>query len=188
MSVDFGERTRLGVWRRRPDPDPITATASGYPRPAGGADVRARHERLRRSAHRSQPVLDRRHFDSPSGCHDCHRELCSRKTQARTTTTATSRITNSCAPACAPVSPRLMAIALYDPQRFQLGPRDQRLDATRCGLPDQRAMYPGHQHHWVLRPPNRSWRRLRPSRSFPDDTQARRCRLRRRSWTTGHGL
>jgi Putative Flp pilus-assembly TadE/G-like len=32
-----------------------------------------------------------------------------------------NRITNSCAPACEPVSPRLMAIALYDPQRFQLG-------------------------------------------------------------------
>lgn len=32
-----------------------------------------------------------------------------------------SRIMDSCAPGCAPVSPRLMAIALYDPQRFQLG-------------------------------------------------------------------
>jgi Putative Flp pilus-assembly TadE/G-like len=32
-----------------------------------------------------------------------------------------SRITNSCAPSCAPVSPRLIAIALYDPRRFQLG-------------------------------------------------------------------
>ena len=32
-----------------------------------------------------------------------------------------NRITNSCAPTCGPVSPRLMAIALYDPQRFQLG-------------------------------------------------------------------
>jgi Putative Flp pilus-assembly TadE/G-like len=32
-----------------------------------------------------------------------------------------SRIMSSCAPGCAPVSPRLMAIALYDPQRFQLG-------------------------------------------------------------------
>jgi hypothetical protein len=31
------------------------------------------------------------------------------------------RITNSCAPACGPVSPRLIAVALYDPQRFQLG-------------------------------------------------------------------
>jgi hypothetical protein len=31
------------------------------------------------------------------------------------------RVTNSCAPTCGPVSPRLMAIALYDPQRFQLG-------------------------------------------------------------------
>jgi hypothetical protein len=32
-----------------------------------------------------------------------------------------SRITNSCAPGCAPVSPRLLAIALFDPRRFQLG-------------------------------------------------------------------
>lgn len=32
-----------------------------------------------------------------------------------------SRVTNSCAPGCGPVSPRLMAVALYDPQRFQLG-------------------------------------------------------------------
>ena len=32
-----------------------------------------------------------------------------------------SRIVNSCAPTCAPVSPRLLAIALYDPRRFQLG-------------------------------------------------------------------
>ncbi len=32
-----------------------------------------------------------------------------------------SRMINSCAPGCGPVSPRLMAIALYDPQRFQLG-------------------------------------------------------------------
>jgi Flp pilus assembly protein TadG len=32
-----------------------------------------------------------------------------------------SRIVNSCAPACAPLSPRLLAVALFDPARFQLG-------------------------------------------------------------------
>ncbi len=31
------------------------------------------------------------------------------------------RIDNSCAPACAQVSPRLIAVALFDPRRFQLG-------------------------------------------------------------------
>ena len=32
-----------------------------------------------------------------------------------------SRIDNSCAPVCAAISPRLIPIALYDPDRFQLG-------------------------------------------------------------------
>lgn len=32
-----------------------------------------------------------------------------------------SRIVNSCAPNCAPISPRHIAIVLYDPARFQLG-------------------------------------------------------------------
>lgn len=32
-----------------------------------------------------------------------------------------SRIVNSCAPNCGSVTPRLMAIALYDPRRYQLG-------------------------------------------------------------------
>ena len=32
-----------------------------------------------------------------------------------------NRIDNSCAPACAPISPRLLPIALFDPNRFQLG-------------------------------------------------------------------
>jgi len=32
-----------------------------------------------------------------------------------------SRIIGSCAPACAPLSPRLLVIALFDPGRFQLG-------------------------------------------------------------------
>jgi hypothetical protein len=31
-----------------------------------------------------------------------------------------NEVENSCAPACAPVSPRLIAIALYDPDRYQL--------------------------------------------------------------------
>jgi hypothetical protein len=31
------------------------------------------------------------------------------------------RVINSCAPSCAPVSPRLLAVALYDPDRFQRG-------------------------------------------------------------------
>jgi hypothetical protein len=34
---------------------------------------------------------------------------------------AESRIVNSCAPNCAPISPRLIAVVLYDPARFQLG-------------------------------------------------------------------
>jgi hypothetical protein len=33
----------------------------------------------------------------------------------------TTRITNSCAPACAPISPRLVAVALFDPEKFQRG-------------------------------------------------------------------
>lgn len=32
-----------------------------------------------------------------------------------------NRITGSCAPACAPISPRLLAVALFDPAKFQLG-------------------------------------------------------------------
>jgi hypothetical protein len=32
-----------------------------------------------------------------------------------------SRIVNSCAPGCAPISPRLIAIALYDPNKYQRG-------------------------------------------------------------------
>lgn len=32
-----------------------------------------------------------------------------------------SRITNSCAPGCAPISPRLLAVALFDPDKFQRG-------------------------------------------------------------------
>jgi len=35
--------------------------------------------------------------------------------------TGANRIDNSCAPGCAPISPRLIPIALYDPDRFQLG-------------------------------------------------------------------
>jgi hypothetical protein len=31
------------------------------------------------------------------------------------------RVTNSCAPGCAPVSPRLLSVALYDPDKYQLG-------------------------------------------------------------------
>ncbi len=49
------------------------------------------------------------------------------------------RIDNSCAPACAPVSPRLIAVALFDPRRFQLGPRDERLDASQRRLSDATA-------------------------------------------------
>jgi hypothetical protein len=32
-----------------------------------------------------------------------------------------SRIDKSCAPACAPISPRLIPVALFDPARYQLG-------------------------------------------------------------------
>ena len=32
-----------------------------------------------------------------------------------------SRVDNSCAPGCAPISPRMIPVALFDPQRFQLG-------------------------------------------------------------------
>jgi len=32
-----------------------------------------------------------------------------------------NRIDNSCAPACAPISPRLIPVALFDPKKFQLG-------------------------------------------------------------------
>ena len=32
-----------------------------------------------------------------------------------------TRVDNSCAPGCAPISPRMMPIALFDPRRFQLG-------------------------------------------------------------------
>jgi hypothetical protein len=32
-----------------------------------------------------------------------------------------TEVSNSCAPACAAVSPRLLAIVLYDPEKFQLG-------------------------------------------------------------------
>ena len=43
-----------------------------------------------------------------------------------------NRIDNSCAPACAPVSPRLIAVALYDPDRFQLGRATN--DWTQAGV------------------------------------------------------
>jgi Flp pilus assembly protein TadG len=32
-----------------------------------------------------------------------------------------NRVDNSCAPGCAPISPRVIAVALFDPRRFQLG-------------------------------------------------------------------
>jgi hypothetical protein len=32
-----------------------------------------------------------------------------------------NRVENSCAPGCAPISPRMMPIALFDPDKFQLG-------------------------------------------------------------------
>ena len=38
-------------------------------------------------------------------------------------------IGNSCAPGCAPVSPRLIAVALFDPDGFQLQTSDRRLDS-----------------------------------------------------------
>ena len=34
---------------------------------------------------------------------------------------ANSRIANSCAPSCAPISPRLIPVVLFDPQKLQLG-------------------------------------------------------------------
>jgi Flp pilus assembly protein TadG len=43
-----------------------------------------------------------------------------------------SRIVNSCAPACAPVSPRLIPIALYDPLRFQTGLATDNWIAAGC--------------------------------------------------------
>jgi len=46
-----------------------------------------------------------------------------------------SRMMNSCAPGCAPVSPRLMAIALYDPQRFQLGRATNNWTQPSVGCP-----------------------------------------------------
>ena len=65
--------------------------------------------------------------------------------------------------------------------------RDERLDTTRRGLPDQRPVYQGHEHHRVLRPPHRGWRRLRSPRPFSAIPRRDGVRPRRRSWTTGHG-
>jgi hypothetical protein len=45
---------------------------------------------------------------------------------------AQSRIDSSCAPGCAPISPRLIAIALFDPARFQLGRASN--DWTQAGV------------------------------------------------------
>jgi Flp pilus assembly protein TadG len=48
---------------------------------------------------------------------------------------AASRIFDSCAPACAPVSPRLMAIILYDPDKFQLGRASNNWTQPNVGCP-----------------------------------------------------
>ena len=45
-----------------------------------------------------------------------------------------NRIDNSCAPACAPISPRLIPIALFDPDRFQLRSRSSPPDWTRADV------------------------------------------------------
>jgi Flp pilus assembly protein TadG len=43
-----------------------------------------------------------------------------------------NRIDNSCAPACAPISPRLIPVALFDPNRFQLGRASGNWTAVGC--------------------------------------------------------
>jgi hypothetical protein len=48
------------------------------------------------------------------------------------------RITNSCAPGCAPISPRLVPVVLYDPQRFQLGRATGRWTDPEVGCPNSR--------------------------------------------------
>ena len=48
---------------------------------------------------------------------------------------ATQRIGNSCAPVCAPVSPRLLAVVLYDPVRFQKGRNSGVWDTPDVGCP-----------------------------------------------------
>jgi Flp pilus assembly protein TadG len=45
---------------------------------------------------------------------------------------ALHRIENSCAPGCAPISPRLIPVALFDPARFQLGRATN--DWTQAGV------------------------------------------------------
>ena len=46
-----------------------------------------------------------------------------------------SRIINSCAPDCAPISPRLIPIVLYDPEKFQLGRATGNWTDPRVGCP-----------------------------------------------------
>ena len=47
---------------------------------------------------------------------------------------AESRVEGSCAPGCAPISPRMMPIALFDPRRFQLGRALSPPDWTRADV------------------------------------------------------
>ena len=44
------------------------------------------------------------------------------------------RVDNSCAPGCAPISPRLIPVALFDPKRFQLGRALSPPDWTRADV------------------------------------------------------
>ena len=48
---------------------------------------------------------------------------------------AQNRIDNSCAPGCAQVSPRLIPVALYDPDRFQLGRATNNWTQAGVGCP-----------------------------------------------------
>ena len=78
------------------------------------------------------------------------------------------RMTNSCAPTCGPVSPRLMAIALYDPQRFQLGRATNNWTQPDVGCPTNQPCIRvtniiGFFIHRIA-----PARRFRPSRTFPE--------------------
>jgi hypothetical protein len=48
---------------------------------------------------------------------------------------STWRVENSCAPSCAPVSPKLLAIVLYDPKKFQFGRVTGNWTDPRAGCP-----------------------------------------------------
>ena len=123
---DFGRlRTYAssGIWtsRRRPPTTPITRELARRADAARGRYVQAETGELQRAAGATRadaPGGDPARSVTPPRRSDT---LWTQDPTAVTWNNGQSRVENSCAPGCAPISPRLIPVALFDPDRFQLG-------------------------------------------------------------------